>query len=200
MTERILIFYTQLGLQQAGECESQPADPEKAEDIPAVGDVKDSHPSGTLSNLAGGTPDCGTVTVAESGGRAPIVYSTRNLRASKPAKEDTRTQKRMRLTEVEKLKKDHDDTKKQRAVRGSKAQPEKSKEANIDSQQNAKGKRKRNMNAAVSEDVSAHRPCIFTGFFSESTNSVIQSQPIPVLCVCFFIGCTRNRGPGFKEG
>ena len=186
MTEWILILCNQLGLQQVGECESQPADPEKAEEIPAVGDVKDSHPSGTSSNPTGGTPDCGTVTVAESGGRAPIVYSTRNLRASKPAKEDTRTQKRMRLTEVEKLKKDHDDTKKQRAVRGSKAQPEKSKEANIDSQQNAKGKRKRNMNAAVSEDVSAHSHVFSQVSFSESTNSVIQSQLIPVLCVCFF--------------
>jgi hypothetical protein len=122
--------------------------------MPAVGDVKDSHPSGTSSNPAGGTPDCGTVTVAESGGRAPVVYSTRNLRASKPAKEDTRTQKKMRLTEVEKLKKDQDDTKKQRALRGSKEKAEKSKEANIDSQQNAKGKRKRNMNAPVSEHVS----------------------------------------------
>ena len=71
----------------------------------------------------------------------------------------------MRLTEVEKLKKDHDDTKKQRVVRGSKAQPKKSKEANIDNQQIAKGKRKRNMNAAVSKDVSAHRPCIFTSFY-----------------------------------
>ena len=145
---------TQQGLQQAGECESQPADPDKAEDIPAVGDVKDSHPSGNSSNPAGGTPDCGTVTVAESGERAPVVYSTRNLRASKPAKEDTRTQKKMRLTEVEKLKKDQDDTKKQRALRGSKEKAEKSKEANIDSQQNAKGKRKRNMNAPVSEHVS----------------------------------------------
>jgi hypothetical protein len=165
MIEWILILCTQLGLQQVGECESQPADPEKAEETPAVGNEKDSYPTGTSSNPAGVTPDCGTVTVAESGGRAPIVYSSRNLRASKPAKDDTRTQKRMRLTEVEKLKKDHDEIKKQRAVRGSKAQLEKSKEANIDSQQNAKGKRKRNMNAAVSEDVSAHMPCIFTGFF-----------------------------------
>ena len=103
--------------------------------------------------------------MVESGGCGPIVYSTRNLRVSKPAKEDTRTQKRMRLTEVEKLK-DHNDTKKQRAVRGSKALPEKSKEANIDSQQNAKGKRKRNTNATVSEDVSAHMPCILIGLFS----------------------------------
>ena len=141
-------------MHQVGEGESLAADPEKATDIPAVGDVKDSHPSGTLSNLAGGTPDCGTVTVAESGGRAPVVYSTRNSRASKLAKEDTQAPKKMRLTEVEKLKKEHDDTKKQRALRGCKAQPEKNKEANIDSQQNAKRKRKRNMNAPVSEDVS----------------------------------------------
>jgi hypothetical protein len=75
--------------------------------------VKDSHPSGTSLNLTGSNPDCGTVTLAELGGRAPVVYSTRNLRASKPAKEDTQAQKKMRLTEVEKLKKDHDDTKKQ---------------------------------------------------------------------------------------
>ena len=169
MTERILILYTELGLQQVGECESQPADPEKAEEIPAIGDMKDLHLSGTLSNPAGGTPDCGTETVAESCGYATVVYSTRNLRASKHAKWDIRTQKRMRLTEVEKLKKNHDDTKKQMIVQGSKTQPEKSKEANIDSQQNAKGKRKRNMNAAVSEDVSAHKPCIFTKFFFKAS-------------------------------
>ena len=83
MTERILILYIKLGLQQVGECESQPT-----EENPAVGDVKDfrKHPSRTSSNPAGGTPDCGTVTVAELGGRATIVYSTRNLRASKHAK------------------------------------------------------------------------------------------------------------------
>ena len=185
MTEWFFILCNDMGLQQVGECESQPADPEKAHEIHAVGDIKDSHPSGTSSNPTGGSPDCGTVTVVESGGCAPIVYSTRNLRASKPAKEDTRTQKRMRLTEVEKLK-DHDDTKKQRAVRGSKALPEKIKEANIDSQQNAKKKRKRNTNATVIEDVSAHMPCIFIGFFPKNTNSVIQSQPIPVLCVFFY--------------
>ena len=191
MTERILTLCTHLGFQQVGECETQPADLEKAEEIPPVGDVKDLHPSTTSSNPAGGTQDCGTVTVVESGGPKPVVHYTRNLRASKPAKEDTRTQKRMRLTEVEKLKKDHDDTKKQRAVRGSKAQPEKSKEANIDSQQNVKGKRKRNMNASVSEDVSAHMPCDVTRFFFESPNSMMKSQLILVLCG-FFIGWTRN--------
>ena len=154
MTERIVILSTQSGLQQAGECESHPAVPEKAEDNPTVGDVKDSHPSGTSLNLAVSNPDCGTVTVAELGGRAPIVNPTQNLRASKPAKEDSQAQKKMRLTEVEKLKKDHDDTKKPRSLRGCKAQPEKNKEANSDSQQNAKGKRKRNMNAPVCEGVS----------------------------------------------
>lgn len=140
-------------MQEAGECELQPTDPDKALEIPAVGDVKDSHTTGTLNNPVGATPDCGAVTVAEAGGCATVVYSTRNLRASKPAKEDTRTQKKMRLTEVEKLKKDHDVTKKQRAVRGSKEKAEKSKEGNIENQQNAKGKRKRNMNAQVSEHV-----------------------------------------------
>ena len=141
-------------MHQVGEGESLAADPEKATDIPAVGDVKDSRPSGTSINPEGGTPGCVIVTRAESAGRAPVVYSTRNSRASKLAKEDTQAPKKMRLTEVEKLKKDHDNSKKQKALRGCKAQPEKNKEANIDSQQNAKGKRKRNMNAPVSEDVS----------------------------------------------
>jgi hypothetical protein len=127
--------------------------------------VKDSHPSGTSLNLAGSNPDCGTVTLAELGGRAPVVDSTRNLRVSKPAKEDTQAQKKMRLTEVEKLKKDHDDTKKQRSLRGCKAQPEKNKEANINSQQNAKRKRKRNMNAPVSEDVSVGSHVIAQVYF-----------------------------------
>ena len=91
----------------------------------------------------------------EAGVPATVLHSTRNLRASKPAKDDTQAHKKMRSTEVEKLKKDHDDTKKQRAVRDRKAQPEKNKEANIDSQQNAKGKRKRNVYAPVSEDLNS---------------------------------------------
>ena len=145
---------TQQELHQVGEAESQPRHLDKAADVPAAGDVKESHPSQIVSNLGGGTVECGIVTVDDSGGIATVVYSTRNLRASKSAKEDTRTQKKMRLTEVEKLKKEHDDTKKQRALRGNKEKAEKSKEANTDSQQNAKGKRKRNMNAPVSEHVS----------------------------------------------
>ena len=131
----------------------QPADPDKAVEMPAVGEVKDSQTTGALNNPAGGTPDCSAATVAEAGEHAPNLYLTRNLRASKPAKEDTRTHKKVRLTEVEKLKKDHDDKKKQMPVRGSKQKAEKSKEGNIESQQNAKGKRKRNMNAQVSEHV-----------------------------------------------
>jgi hypothetical protein len=45
-------------------------------------------------------------------------------------------------------------TRRSKSLRGCKAQLEKNKIANINSQQNAKGKRKRNMNAPVSEDVS----------------------------------------------
>ena len=51
MTEWFLILCNDMGLQQLGECESQPADPEKAEEIHEVGDVKDSHPSGTRAIL-----------------------------------------------------------------------------------------------------------------------------------------------------
>ena len=140
-------------MHQVGESESQPEDLDKAEDVPAAGDVKESHPSQNASNPGGGTLECGTVTVEESGGRATVVYSSRNLRAAKPPKDDSRSQKKMRLTEVEKLKKDHDDKKSQRALRGSKEKAEKSKEPNTDSQTYAKGKRKRNMNAPVSEHV-----------------------------------------------
>jgi hypothetical protein len=151
---------TQQGLHQAGESESQPADLDKIEDVPAAGDVKESHPSQIASNPGGGILECGTVAVEESGGRATVVYSTRNLRASKLAKEDTRTLKKMRLTEVEKLKKDHDDTKSQRVLRGGKEKAEKSKEPNTDSRTYAKGKRKRNMNAPVSEHVRVDT-CVF---------------------------------------
>ena len=59
------------------------------------------------------------------------------------------------MTEVEKLKKESDDRKRPRALRGSKEKSLKSKETNIESQQNAKGKRKRNVNAPVPEHVSA---------------------------------------------
>ena len=146
---------TQQGLQQATECESTPVDPDKAEDVPAAGDVKETQiMSQILGNPAGGNLECGPVTVEESGVRATVVYTTRSLRASKPAKEDTRTTKKMRVSEVEKLKKDNDDTKKQRAPRGSKEKAEKSKEANSESLQNAKRKRKRNVSASVSEHVS----------------------------------------------
>ena len=138
---------------------------------------------GTSSNPEGGIPDCGIVSGAESAGRAPVVYSTRNLRASKPAKEDTQAHKKMRQTEVEKLKKDHNDTKKQRAVRGCKAQPEKNKEANIDSQQNAKGKRKRNMNAPVSEDVSVGSHGFSEVFVMKAP--MIRSRLTLVLCVIY---------------
>ena len=64
----------------------QPEDPDKAEDVSAAGDVKNSHPSQILSNRAGSTLECGTVTIEELGGCATVAYSTRNLRASKPAK------------------------------------------------------------------------------------------------------------------
>ena len=144
---------TQQGLHQAGECKSQPEDLDKAEDVPAAGDLKESQPPQIASNHAGGTLECGTVTVEESEGRATMVYSTRNLRASKHAKDDTRAQKKMRMTEVEKLKKDHDDIKSQRALRGSKEKVEKSREANTNSQTYAKGKKKINMSASVSEHV-----------------------------------------------
>ena len=138
-------------MHEAGECESQPEDLDKAEDIPAGGDVNPSPPPQIASNHGGGTLDGGPVTVEESEGRATVVYSTSTLRASKPAKEDTRCQKEMRLTEVEKLKKDHDDIKSQMALMGSKEKVEKSKDT--DSQTYAKGKRKRNMSALVSEHV-----------------------------------------------
>ena len=146
-------LYTQQGLHQAGECESQPEDLSKAEDVPAAGDPKESHPPQIASNPAGGILESGTVTAEESEGRATVVYSTRNLKASKPAKDDTCAQKKMRLTEVEKLKKDHDDMKSQRALRGSKEKVEKSRSAKTDNQTYAKGKRKRNMSAPVSEHV-----------------------------------------------
>ena len=45
--------------------ESQPADLEKAADILAVSDLKDSRPAGFLNNPAECTPDVGIVTVAE---------------------------------------------------------------------------------------------------------------------------------------
>ena len=82
-----------------------------------------------------------------------MVNSTRNLRVAKPPKEDSRTQNKTRLTEVEKLKKDQHDTKLQRALRGSKEKAKKSNEPIIDSQTYAKGKRKINMNAPISEHV-----------------------------------------------
>ena len=144
---------TQQGLHEAGECESVPEDLEKAEDVPAASDVKESHLTQKASNPGGCTLEGGPVTVEESGSRARAQYSTRSLRAPKPAKDDTRTQKKIRLTEVEKLKKDHEDTKSQRTLMGSKEKAEKSKEPSTDNQTNAKGKRKRNMNAPVSEHV-----------------------------------------------
>ena len=98
-------LYTHQGLHQARECKSQHEDLDKAEDVPAAGDVKELHPPQIASNPAGITLECGPVTVKELERHAKVVYSTRNLMASKPAKEDTRTQKKMRLTEVEKLKK-----------------------------------------------------------------------------------------------
>ncbi len=128
-----------------------PEDLEKAEDVPASGDVKESHLSQKASNPGGCTLEGGPVTVEESGSRARAQYSTRSLRAPKPAKDDTRTQKKIRLTEVEKLKKDHEDTKSQMTLMGSKEKVEKSKDT--DSQTYAKGKRKRNMSAPVSEHV-----------------------------------------------
>ena len=140
-------------MHKAGEGESQPKDLDKAEDDPAAGDVKESHPSQFASNPEGDIVECGTMTFEESGGRATVVYSIHNLRVSKPVKDDTCNQKKMRLTEVEKLKKYHDDTKSQRALRGSKEKADKSKKPNIDNQTYAKGKRKRNMNAPVSEHV-----------------------------------------------
>ena len=65
-----------------------------SEDVPTAIDVKDAHRSQISCNPTIGNLECGPVTVEESGERATVVYSTRSLRASKLAKEDTRTQKK----------------------------------------------------------------------------------------------------------
>ena len=94
------------------EAESQPAKPNKVGDIPDS-DVKGSHTSGKeqADNPGGGLPDYGTVIVAEARGHAPAGQAS-HQKTHRLAKEKEGTHKRMRMTEVEKLKKDLDDLKK----------------------------------------------------------------------------------------
>ena len=78
------------------------------------------------------------------------------MRSPKPPKDDSRAHKKMRMTELEKLKKNSENPKKQRSLRGSKDKAGKvadikTNEGDIDSQHTAKGKKKKNVADVVSE-------------------------------------------------
>lgn len=150
---------TEAGLQEGGEWNSPAADPEEADGLLTCGDVQDPQTAATSNNPAKGTPDCAVITVGDSTEHASAVYSSRTLRSSKLTKEDIRAQKKMRMTEVEMLKKDNEKPKKHRSLRGSKEKAEKvadtkNKEGNIGSHHNAKGKKKKTVPEPVSEPVS----------------------------------------------
>ena len=149
-------------------------------------------------NLGGGPPDCGTVIMAEAGGHA-LAGQTSHQKTPRMAKEGEGTHKRMRMIEVEKLKKDLEDPKKQRVLQGSKEKVEKVADLNNkggnDTQQNIKGKRKRtkkttttekntkndsNVNATVGEHVSA----ISLGEVQKYLRVAIQPHLTHVLCFC----------------
>ena len=145
-----------MGIQEGGEWKSPAADPEEGDGFLTGDDVQDLQTAATSNNPAEGTPDCVVMTVGDSTIRASAAYSSRTLRTPKPTKEDIRAQKKMRMTEVEKLKKENEKPKKHRSLRGSKEEAEKvadtkNKDSNISSQQNAKGKKKKNMPEPVSE-------------------------------------------------
>ena len=92
--------------------------------------------------------------VAEAGGYALASQASRQ-KTPRLAKEKEGTHKRMHMTEVEKLKKDLDDPKKQRVLWGSKEKVEKVANPNSkggnDTQQNMKGKRKRTKKTTTTE-------------------------------------------------
>jgi hypothetical protein len=146
---------TEEGLQEGGDCKSEDEAQEEEDGLPTGGDDQGPHLPATSNNPERGTPDCAVVTVGDTIERASAVHSSRTLRTSKPTKEDSRAQKKMRMTEVEKLKKDNENPRKHRSGRGSKDKAEKvsepkTKEGNTSSLQNAKGKKKKSMPDPVS--------------------------------------------------